>query len=104
MNNMENNSFFSEEGITNTLHNNIAKPSKAELNRIKVFRHIEKNQPITTYQIHKDLGMAYNTISYIVRDLIFAGVVSEKVIINENNVACKMLSVPDKTKEGHNGK
>lgn len=89
-------SFFSDEGMTNITQNASNTPSKSELNRIKVFRHIEVTQPTTAYRIHKELNMAYNTISYIVRDLIFAGVVSEKMKIGENNVAHKELTIPDK--------
>lgn len=92
------NSFFSKIGLSNINQNDKKTYSRSELNRIKVFRHIEKNQPINIYQVSKDLCMSYNTISYIVRDLIFAGVVSEKMSINKNNVAEKILSIPEVTK------
>lgn len=91
--------FFSKESITNTAQKGKEAYSKSELNRIKVFRHIEANEPMSSYKIHKELEMAYNTVSYIVRDLIFAGLVHERVIINENNVAVKLLTIP-KEKEG----
>jgi len=68
--------------------------SNAELNRIKVFRHIEETQPTSIYRVSKELKLAYTTVSYIVRDLVFAGVVSEKIKIGENNVAFKELTVP----------
>lgn len=100
----EDNSFFSNEGMTNITQNASSTPSKSELNRIKVFRHIEITQPTTSYRIHKELEMSYNTISYIVRDLIFAGVVSEKMKIGENNVAYKELTIPDRLlREEKNG-
>jgi len=95
----EDNSFFSDKGMTNITQNNSQTPSKAEINRIKVFRHIDSTQPTTAYRIHKELKMAYNTIAYIVRDLIFSGVVCEKIKIGDNNIAFKELTIPDKKQE-----
>ena len=68
--------------------------SKTEIKRISVFKHIETNQPISIWQIHKDLSLAYTTVSYIIRDLVFAGIVHERMEINENNTAVKLLSIP----------
>ena len=100
---MEDSPFFVEESITNITQHSERGYSKSELNRIKVFKYIENNQPITAYAIHKKLEMSYNTVSYIVRDLIFAGVVSDKMVINENNVATKILTIPKEKEEEING-
>lgn len=83
-----------KDDVSNTPQSNSDKASKAEMNRIRVFKFIEKTQPTTIYKISRDLEMAYNTVSYIVRDLIFAGVVLGRIQINENNVATKVLTIP----------
>ena len=72
-------SFFSISNKTNISQNSRRGYSKSEINRISVFKHIEKTQPTNIYKVAKELGLAYNTCSYIIRDLIFAGVVSEKM-------------------------
>lgn len=92
------NSSFVDENITNIPQLAYKGYKKTEFNRIKVFRYIEKNPPVSIYQLHKKLGLAYNTVSYIVRDLIFAGIVSCNMVINEKNIACKMLTVADGAK------
>lgn len=89
-----------QNDIPNTSQQKPEPYKKSELNRIKVFRHIEKNQPINIYQVAKNLEMSYNTCSYIIRDLIFAGIVSERMAINENNTAVKLLTIPTTKKEG----
>jgi len=91
---MADKSFFYEKGMSNTPQKEHSIYSNAELNRIKVFRHIEETQPTSIYRVSKELKLAYTTVSYIVRDLVFAGVVSEKIKIGENNVAFKELTVP----------
>lgn len=93
------NLIFCDKDISNTPQPDEKQYSKTELNRINVFKHIEKTQPTSIYKVHKDLEMAYNTVSYIVRDLIFAGIVHENVIINENNTAVKMLTIPKEVEE-----
>ena len=98
-NNPNHNPFFKKEDINNISQKEPKTYSKAELNRIKVFKYIEEHEPITIYKISKELEIAYTTVSYIVRDLIFSGVVSEQVKINENNQAYKELTIP---KEGKN--
>ncbi len=85
--------------LNNSHHSNIPQNkqrtyTKAELNRVLVHNHIKKTEPTSIYKVHKDLQMAYNTVSYIVRDLIFAGVVAEQMGINDSNVAVKVLTIP----------
>lgn len=89
-----NNPIFCNKGISNTTLTKLKQYSKAELNRINVFKHIEKTEPTTIWRVHKEMRMAYNTVSYIVRDLIFAGVVSDRPVIGDNNVCHKELSIP----------
>lgn len=91
-------SFFSETSIANIPQNKNKRYSGSELNRVKVFKHLEKTQPTSIYQISKDLGMAYNTILYIIRDLVFAGVVHEQITIRENKCV-KMLTIPQEAAE-----
>ncbi len=102
---LEKNSPFLKEGnskisqsenkpLETTTHQKKSQFSNSELNRIKVFKHIEKIQPTTIYRVSKNLEIAYTTVSYIVRDLIFAGVVSEQIKINDNNQAYKELTIP----------
>ena len=91
---MSDNSFFSKSINSNISLNNHKQYSKAEMNRINVFKHIEKTQPTNIYRVAKELELAYNTCSYIIRDLIFAGVVSEQMKFNQNNQAIKELTIP----------
>lgn len=86
--------FLNESALSNITQLKANIPSRAEMNRIKVFRYIEEHQPINIYQVSKGLKMSYNTVSYIIRDLIFAGVVHSHVSINDDNVACKILTIP----------
>lgn len=87
---MGNNSFFSDEGLSNT------KKKTIEKNPIKVFRYIEQNQPCSIYAVSKGLGLAYNSTWEIIRDLVFAGVVKETVGLNESKAMSKILTIPEK--------
>lgn len=104
-NKMDNSSFFCEDDkkplsptASDTQENEPQKFSQAELNRILVFRHIEKTQPTTRYRISKETRLDKTTIRLIVRDLVFAGVVSERLAF-ENDRECKILTVPEEVKE-----
>ncbi len=77
--------------ITNT--SNIY--TQSELNRIRVFKFIEQNYPISQYAVHKQIGLAYNTCHYIIRDLIFSGVVHSEKKINKNGVEFNELTIPN---------
>ncbi len=73
--------------------------TQTELNRILVFRHIEKTQPTTRYKIAKETRLDKTTVRLIVRDLVFAGVVHEKDLIGENDRMYKILTIPQEVKE-----
>lgn len=68
--------------------------SQSELNRIRVFKFIEENQPVSQYAVHKKLGIAYNTTYYIIRDLIFSGVVHTEKKINKDGTEYNQLTIP----------
>ena len=93
-NDMDGEAFLKNKDSSNIPHNKPQTYSKADINRINVFRDIELNEPTTIYQISKRKEMAYNTVSYIVRDLLHAGIVVSHMEINDNNVACKVLTIP----------
>ncbi len=93
------NSFLKDSNNSNISLNEPKQYSKAEMNRINVFKHIEKTQPTNIYKVAKELSLAYNTCSYIIRDLIFAGVVSERMKFNKNNQAIKELTIPMEEKK-----
>ena len=99
-NEMGNSSFFCKEDSKPLSQTSTDTPigatqnfSQTELNRILVFRHIEKTQPTTRYRIAKETRLDKTTVRLIVRDLVFAGVVHEKMNVIDDR-ECKILTIP----------
>lgn len=98
---LDNSSFFCEDGRkplslspSGVYEDEEQKFSQSELNRIMVFRCIEKIQPTTRYRISKEIRLDKTTIRLIVRDLVFSGVVHEDNRIGDNSKQYKILTIP----------
>lgn len=69
-------------------------PSKIDRNLLLDL--VRKTSPITIYKLHKITGFAYTSLKAIVREFEFVGLVSCRVLINENNQAYKEYFILEK--------
>lgn len=66
---------------------------------------IKKEGRITKYELSKKTGIAYTTLHRIVREMEFYGAVATAMTIGKNNVANKLIYLPEDIikKEEQNG-
>lgn len=74
----------------------------------QILNYIKENAPITPYKLSKKLGINYTDVHRTVKELEFVGLIKTRIVIGENNRACKLIILDDGCdmkieKEGKNG-
>jgi len=96
-----NNPFFCEKDVNNMSPNENKGNCRNSLklknrtNSRMVLDHIERTAPTTIYKISQELGISYTTISRIIKDLEFVGLIKTRIVLGDNNIAHREIIVCD---------
>jgi hypothetical protein len=79
------NPFFKEKDISNIYPIDEERLRGKRVSRNEILDFIRKNAPITKYSLSKRMRIAYTTISSIVKEFEFCGLVKIKIVLGDNN-------------------